>query len=1127
LSLDSAWKQGIPSNLIVAAVYVLSGILSLELAGLTQQPVVVLFPAGLAIALCISRPYQHVVPGIVVAAFFLHLWTLPFESMLKLGSYLTASMVAFSSVIQACVGSQLLKRWLPQPVIFAEDKQIMLFIALTPFIAVITASILMGWGWINGSALNVKHYWVYEWLGNWLGILLAFPVTMSFVGQPRERWRIHRLNLSLFMVVTTLIITLLIFKVNDVEREGLRERFQNHTQEFANFFQFAIQADELLLDSLTKLFVASEYVTRDEFVSFVRNILRKNHHAEEVKWMPKVSLVDRANYEARQQKYYGSDFSIKDLTSSKQLVTAKQREVYYPVTYIEPEIDNTKARGYDPTSSFESKSIINQVIASGEMKARAPLLIMRGDELKTALVMYQAVYLDDNSRASNDPREGKVAGLVSVTIKTEDFIQGLLKKTSPDFSIDWQDYDTGLYYFYQPDKLDSDLSYTVNFVVADRAMRIAFYPTQSFIDSTTSRLAFITLVVGHIMMALFALWLISMANRMYRVELLVNERTRQHQTLSEQAIASEQRMRILYQDMQKAEQQLQMSDVAFNSTTEAMMLTDEHVHVLAMNPAFKQLTGYSEKVILNSVPRFLVGSLNDQEYLHFSQQFWNNIERVGRWQGEVMTQRQSGETFPAYLAINAVFDNDHQLKNMVVFLSDLTEIKAVQAQIEQHANYDSLTQLPNRRLFADRLNHALLRAQREQENVCLMFLDLDRFKDVNDTLGHEVGDKLLQAIAKRITDCVREIDTVARLGGDEFTIIMEAFEMKSQAMNVAQKLIQEIEQPVTIDHHTIRVSTSIGITFFPDDAIESGVLIQNADRAMYAAKDVGGSAFKFYTSELESNWSSRTFIINELESALEKRELRVDYQPIVPVKKSDPTLYAEALVRWDHPTRGTLAPGLFLPQAEGMGLIEKIDDYVFKRVCEDIRVWNQQGLRVEVSVNRSAHNFGAGRGRVDWINYLTEQGLDGSQFTLEITESVLMQRQAESRHLIRKFREAGIRIAVDDFGTGYSSLSYLKEMEIDYIKIDRSFVRDLEVDENDRAIIRAITDMAKHLGIAVVAEGVETETQSQLLEEMGCAWRQGYHLAVPMLKVEFESYLEQRLLEVDTDDENMRMGDAS
>ena len=326
---------------------------------------------------------------------------------------------------------------------------------------------------------------------------------------------------------------------------------------------------------------------------------------------------------------------------------------------------------------------------------------------------------------------------------------------------------------------------------------------------------------------------------------------------------------------------------------------------------------------------------------------------------------------------------------------------------------------------------------------------------------------------------------------------------------MAQKLIETIEQPVRIKDQTIRISTSIGLTFYPDDAENAGLLMQSADRAMYAAKDAGGSAFMLYSSELESTWRSRTFIINELEQALSDKQICIYYQPVVHAETG--LISAEALVRWQHPEQGLIPPMDFLPVAERMGLIAKIDDYVFAGVCQQILDWRQQGLGdIPVSVNRSAQGFGSQEGRLDWISHLQQLNLDSSLITLEITEGVLLQRNAESRDLLRNLRNFGVKISIDDFGTGYSSLAYLKQLEVDYLKIDKSFVRDLETDENDRAIIEAIVVMAKRLDISIVAEGVESASQREILTQMGCDWLQGYYFARPLPSEDFALFLTEQ-----------------
>lgn len=437
--------------------------------------------------------------------------------------------------------------------------------------------------------------------------------------------------------------------------------------------------------------------------------------------------------------------------------------------------------------------------------------------------------------------------------------------------------------------------------------------------------------------------------------------------------------------------------------------------------------------------------------------------------------------------------------------------KKAQLTIEHQANYDLLTALPNRRLFNDRLEQAIRASRRDNTKVCLMFLDLDRFKDVNDTMGHDVGDELLSQMAQRVAGCLREVDTVARLGGDEFTILLSDFENRLEAVQVAQKLIAAIEKPLKINQKTIRASTSVGITFYPDDGTDAGLLMQNADRAMYAAKEMGGGTYAFYSSELELSWNSRKFILDELEYALDQGHLKVFYQPII--DKNGQVVAAEALVRWQHPERGLIQPAEFLPVAEHMGFVDKLDDYVFTQVCQQIKQWQQQDLaHFRVAVNRSAKGFGAQQdGRLDWIKFMTGYEIDSSMITLEITESVLMQRQMESRDLLRNLRNFGVRISIDDFGTGYSSLAYLKQLDVDFLKIDQSFVRDLEEDASDRAIIEAIIVMAKRLDIRVVAEGVETASQRDILIALDCDFLQGYLFARPMPAEDFTDYVKSRL----------------
>jgi diguanylate cyclase (GGDEF)-like protein/PAS domain S-box-containing protein len=1120
MDIDTVGKTGVVTekglvavikrNFLVTLAYLITGLISLQISAINDHTAVVFFPAGIALAVCLSYRLANVLPGIILGSFILNIYLATNGDWLTPSFYLLPLIIALASASQAYIGSVLINHFVSYPLTLSSDKDILRFLLILPVICLVSASIsVTAMSLMSESSFSYQVVWAGWWIGDSLGMLVMTPVVLSFIGQPRKLWQKRRWLMTAQTLMLSVLIIVLTINIKQFEDNRLEDRFRIRTQEAGTLLQVALKTEELIQASVAQLFVSSDKVTREEFREYVRWATDQNEHIQVVEWLPLVKHHERAIYEAQQRAYFGEDFSITEFVAKGQLGPATKRDEYFPITFLEPEWDNKPARGFDPASSSISRAVIEEAIATGKPVARQPLKILRDNNRISAMIIYRPVYQKSDGDMTLDKALGNVIGLVNIVIRVEDFVSEILEQgVLRDFTVNWLDVNSGNYYFQQQTTIPTAMSHQVDFILAGRPMQLIFTPTQVFINAASTNLAEFSLISGFLLLGLFSLMVLSITGRTHRISTEVTLRTEELSEATERAQQSEKRIRDVLKEMQKTEQKLRLSDVAFNSTSEAMMITNAQKKIIAVNSAFTQITGYREIEVLGQYPSFLIRGMAEDDFKHLAESFSEAMEKEGIWRGEIDCAHKEGFTFPAYVSMSAVHDATQNISNMVAVFSDITEVKAAQAKIERHANYDTLTDLPNRRLFTDRLQQAILSCSRSNEKLCLMFLDLDRFKDVNDTLGHEFGDELLKQMALRIRACVREVDTVARLGGDEFTIILSAFDDKSHAVSIAQKLINEIEKPITIKEQSLRVTTSIGITFYPDDALDAGMLIQNADRAMYAAKDLGGSAFKFYTTELELSWLSRTFIINELEAAIENGELEVFYQPLVSTNPDDKSPCAEALVRWRHPERGLIPPNDFLPQAERMGMIEKVDDYVFSQVCQQIKLWQTEGKgQVHVSVNRSAHNFGNQRGRLDWLAYIQQQGIDGSLITLEITESVLMQRHAESGHLLKKLRQADIQIAVDDFGTGYSSLSYLKEMDIDYLKIDRSFIRDLEVDDDDRAIIEAITDMARHLGIQVIAEGVETDSQRKILTQIGCHWLQGYFFAKPMPVAEFEQYM--------------------
>ena len=432
------------------------------------------------------------------------------------------------------------------------------------------------------------------------------------------------------------------------------------------------------------------------------------------------------------------------------------------------------------------------------------------------------------------------------------------------------------------------------------------------------------------------------------------------------------------------------------------------------------------------------------------------------------------------------------------------ERKRTAETIWRHANYDSLTRLPNRRLFRDRLQQEILKARRTDRSVALLFVDLDRFKEVNDALGHHAGDLLLSEAACRIRDCVRATDTVARLGGDEFTVIMSDLADPDRVGEIAQAMLLALATPFVLEAEMAYVSASIGITIFPGDADNVESLLKNADQAMYAAKEQGRNRFSYFTASMQAIAQTRLMLCNDLRNAIAAGQLEVYLQPIVALATGD-ILKAEALLRWHHPTRGMVGPAHFIPLAEETGLINEIGDWVFKEAARTAKRWYDAGLLeatddgiIQISVNKSPRQFFSGNTHETWIDYLQEIGLPAKCIAIEITEGLLLDDRPEAAAKLMQFRAAGFQISLDDFGTGYSALSYLKRFPLDFIKIDQSFVRDMDTVHGDQAIVEAIIVMAHKLGLKVIAEGVETLEQCELLKAAGCDYGQGYLFAKPM-----------------------------
>lgn len=542
----------------------------------------------------------------------------------------------------------------------------------------------------------------------------------------------------------------------------------------------------------------------------------------------------------------------------------------------------------------------------------------------------------------------------------------------------------------------------------------------------------------------------------------------------------------------------------FEESLDGLFISNAEGNYIDINQKVIQIFGYDskEEMLALDLEKDIYAYPADKAHI------FAFVNKKGFAELEVIIKKKNGERITALCSYTAVKDKDGAITSYRGMIRDITEKKKSEELIWRQANFDTLTGLPNRNMFHDRLEQEIKKSYRECLPLALLLIDLDHFKQVNDTLGHAMGDLLLQEAARRIRACVRGSDTLARLGGDEFTVILSAMSETGHVEDVAQKIVSKLAQPFRLGSDEVYVSASIGITIYPSDADDIDSLIKNADQAMYVAKSKGRNRFSYFTRSLQIEAQNRLRMINDLRGALYAGQFSVHFQPIIDL--STGLIHkAEALIRWRHPERGMVSPAYFIALAEEAGLINEIGDWVFRESARWASIWNKrcQG-GFQMSVNISPLQFQQG-GRMfdEWIEYLAGLGLSGKNMVFEITEGLLLKAESEVTDILFKFRDAGIQVAIDDFGTGYSSLSYLKKFDIDYLKIDQSFVNNLESDANNMALSEAIIVMAHKLGLKVIAEGVETKGQRFLLVVAGCDSAQGNLFSKPLPPEEFEKLL--------------------
>jgi len=761
-----------------------------------------------------------------------------------------------------------------------------------------------------------------------------------------------------------------------------------------------------------------------------------------------------------------------------------KRSLYTSIIYIEPfDWRNQRAFGYDMYSEKTRHEAMDKSrdIGLPVMSGKVTLVQETKQKTQNGFLIYLPIYKQNIPHISEDEKQKNIIGWVYSPFRIDDFIDGIsdLKHEDVDFKI----YDgldntstTLLYSNEKTGSLDSigaDFSVIKHINVAHHDWTIYFTPSASINNRFDFTLPYkyggFVFLIGSLLTIIIGILARGIKQKIER------------------------------------ENENRIAAVAFESQ-EAMIVTDANKNILKVNKAFSDVTGYSSEEVLGKNPSILRSGLHDKD---FYENMWRMVSTTDSWTGELWNRRKNGDIYPGQLTITAVKDTGGMVLNYIGSFLDISVRKQAEEHIQRLAYYDSLTGLANRRLFQDRLEQEMKRAIRNKTTLALLLIDLDKFKDINDSLGHAKGDKLLIETTRRIKALIRDSDTFARLGGDEFTIILPGNDSLININRVVENILKEINKPFDLnDGHVGYISCSIGITLYPDDAKTVDDLLKNADQAMYSVKATGRNGFSFFTQEMQQTVQNKIRITNELHEAIRQKQLEMYYQPIIELATNQ-LVKAEALIRWNHPKKGLISPTTFIPIAEESGLIIEIGDWVFIEAIKMAqRIQQTTNKLIPISVNKSAIQFNRPTDR-RWLNFLDSSGLPRGAIIVEITESSLITDSEHVKKQLLLFKELGIEVSIDDFGTGFSALSYLNKFDIDYIKIDQSFIKNINENQSNRALTEAIITMAHKIGIKTIAEGVETEEQHNLLKSFDCDYAQGFLYSKAVTPTEFELLMQK------------------
>jgi diguanylate cyclase (GGDEF)-like protein/PAS domain S-box-containing protein len=1079
----------------LALAYYLSAMVSHLLAAPSSNSCAFWPAAGLALALVLKFG-PKLLPGVFLANLFVNTKFYGLNALSSdNASLLLFAVISLSSTLFIYLGFKLIHKYAryPDPLI-SEVNIFKLLVLGGPVAAILptlfSISLLVTAGVIPfDDALLNGFTW---WMGDSLGVIIITPLILLFFDtpgktDPKRKWIVT------IPVVIAFLITISLFKNSvDSENQRLQMDLDYQATTLGTELYQEITTHINLTQHLRDTIVINGFIERENFFTATHSIQQLHPDIQAITWEVLVKADERFVFEKMMQNIHHLDYQITKRDAQGNIVRIEDKPNYATIAYVSPYKTNEKELGLDPTSSPELASVFYAARDSGHAMLSSRINLVQDEKNRTGIINYLPIYRQGYSTDTLSQRQNAFIGNLASAYYLDDIITNELN-THPlndtalvILDITQQDKPVKLYSSVTDPITDNEFTTHYAVHIANRVWQVQITPSVNYFKNHYSDNVWVVLFIGMLFTATMMISLLISTGRRARIEEVVTERT---------------------MSLHKAQEELRLLAITFDSY-EAIMITDNNNNIMRVNQAFTKMTGYTQQEVLGKDPKFLSSGKHSAS---FYENMWQQLNDDGSYEGEIWNRRKNGKVYPERHTITSISDNSGNVINYVSVFSDITNQKAHEDRIQHLAFYDQLTSLPNRRLLLERLQYNLSLSQRNQTYGVLMFLDLDDFKKINDSLGHEVGDELLQQVATRLQQMVRRVDTVARLGGDEFVILVANQAMKDDELiefssNLASKIIDAFQQSFLIKGYEHHISTSIGITIFSPKNQTAISILGQADTAMYKSKKTGKNTFCFYEQAMQKIAEAKLALEHDLRQAIEQQQFSLNFQP--QVDNSGKIIAVEALVRWQHPLRSWVSPAEFIPLAEDSGLIIPIGQWVLINACTQLKSWLRQGIELQhVSVNVSPKQFR----QTDFIanikSALDESGLAANKLMLEITEGIVLDNVDDTIQKMGTLKQMGIQFSIDDFGTGYSSLSYLKRLPIDELKIDQSFVRDIATDKDDAAIVTTIIAMARHLNLTVVAEGVENFQQLNFLMENGCTLFQGYHFSRPLAADDLKSFI--------------------